>query len=127
MITGPDEIDALKEELLAARAELAAAQAERAGNLALIAHLKLEIAKLMRDRFGPRAERTARLIDQLELHLEEHACFDQTLFFSLWPDVLVLENHYAIEIGREVLCVSEQNPSLWASERGVMGLYGIEP
>jgi transposase len=34
---------------------------------ALIAHLKLEIAKLNRDRFGPRSERTARLLDQMEL------------------------------------------------------------
>jgi len=71
MTSDPKELDALKEELLAARAELAAAQAERTSNLALIAHLKLEIAKLMRDRFGPRAERTARLIDQMELQLAE--------------------------------------------------------
>ena len=37
----------------------------------MIAHLKLEIAKLKRDRFGPRSERTARLLEQMELQLEE--------------------------------------------------------
>ncbi|GGI33765.1 hypothetical protein GCM10010987_76010 [Bradyrhizobium guangdongense] len=38
---------------------------------ALIAHLKLQIEKLKRDRYGPRSERTLRLIDQPELTLEE--------------------------------------------------------
>ncbi len=33
--------------------------------------MKLVIAKLRRDRFGPRFERTARLLDQRELRLEE--------------------------------------------------------
>jgi transposase len=69
--TLPDDIDALKAALIAARAEVAAALAERSANQALIAHLKLEIAKLNRDRFGPRSERTARLLDQMELQLEE--------------------------------------------------------
>ena len=57
----PDDIDALKTALLAARAEAAAAVAQYSSDQALIAHLKLEIAKLNRDRFGPRSERTARL------------------------------------------------------------------
>ena len=67
----PDDIDALKTALLAARAEAAAAIAQCSSDQALIAHLKLEIAKLNRDRFGPRSERTARLMDQLEFQLEE--------------------------------------------------------
>ena len=67
----PDDIEALKTALIAARAEAAAAQAQRSSDLALIAYLKLEIAKLNRDRFGPRSERTARLLAQLELQLEE--------------------------------------------------------
>ncbi len=67
----PDDIDTLKTALIAARAEAAAAQAQRSSDLALIAYLKLEIAKLNRDRFGPRSERTARLLAQLELQLEE--------------------------------------------------------
>ena len=67
----PDDVDALKAALLAARAETAVALAEQSSNRALIAHLKLQIEKLNRDRFGPRSERTARLLDQMELQLEE--------------------------------------------------------
>ena len=67
----PDDVETLKAALLAARAEAAAALAEQSSNRALIAHLKLQIEKLNRDRFGPRSERTARLLDQVELQLEE--------------------------------------------------------
>ncbi len=67
----PDDVNALKAALLAARADMAAALAEKSANLALIAHLKLQIEKLNRDRFGPRSERTARLLDPMELQLEE--------------------------------------------------------
>ena len=74
----PDDIEALKAALVAERArafeaeaDAAAARAELSSNAALIAHLKLQIEKLNRDRFGPRSERTARLLDQLELQLEE--------------------------------------------------------
>jgi len=49
----------------------AAALAQQSSDLALIAHLKLQIEKLNRDRFGPRSERTSRLLDQMELQLEE--------------------------------------------------------
>jgi transposase len=38
---------------------------------ALIAHMKLEIEKLRRTLHGPRSERTARLLEQMELQLEE--------------------------------------------------------
>ena len=38
---------------------------------ALIAHLKLQIAKLKREQYGASAERTRRLLDQMELQLEE--------------------------------------------------------
>ena len=37
----------------------------------MIQELKLEIAKLRRDKYGISSERRARLIDQLELQLEE--------------------------------------------------------
>src|SRR5689334_5692662 len=67
----PDDIETLKAALIVARAEAAAARAEQSDNRALIAHLKLQIEKLNRDRHGPRSERTARLLDQLELTLEE--------------------------------------------------------
>ena len=81
----PDDIEALKAalvlartkadvaqmELAVARAEVAAARAQLSDDQALIAHLKLQIQKLTRDRFGPRSEHSARLLDQLELQLEE--------------------------------------------------------
>src|SRR5438132_12582611 len=66
-----EDIEALQAALLATRAELASVRAQQSDDQALIAHLKLQIEKLNRDRYGPRSERTARLLDQLELTLEE--------------------------------------------------------
>jgi transposase len=62
----PDDKDALKAALLEARAKLSGAEA-------MIAHLQLVIAKMKREMFGPRSERSQRLIDQMELQLEELA------------------------------------------------------
>ena len=42
-----------------------------ADDAATIAAQNLEIAKLKRQIYGPRSERTARLVDQMELNLEE--------------------------------------------------------
>lgn len=74
----PDDIEALKALVLrvraeadAAEAEAAAARAEVSDTRTLIAHLKLQIAKLKRDQYGQSSERSARLVDQLELQLEE--------------------------------------------------------
>src|SRR5476649_2660532 len=67
----PDDVEALKAALIVARAEAASARAQRSDDQALIAYLKLQIEKLHRDRYGPRSERTARLLDQLELQLAE--------------------------------------------------------
>jgi transposase len=56
-------------------AELAVAKAMASEDKALIAHQKLRIAKLERQIYGPRSERTVRLADQMELELEElEAC-----------------------------------------------------
>ena len=55
----------------AAEADLAQARAVVSTSEAMIAALKLEIAILKRDKYGRSAERTARLLDQLELQLEE--------------------------------------------------------
>lgn len=55
----------------AAKAEAARAQARLSSTQALIAHLQLQIEKLKREKYGQRSERTARLLDQLELQLEE--------------------------------------------------------
>ena len=88
----PDDVETLKQAVLSARkqarealaqiafvaaeknavaAELAVAMAKASEDLALIAHQKLRIAKLERQIYGPRSERSAQLIDQMELQLEE--------------------------------------------------------
>jgi transposase len=67
----PDDVDALKALLLKERAEVAAAHAKLSDSDAIIAHLKLQIAKLKREQYGQSSERSSRLIDQLELQLEE--------------------------------------------------------
>jgi transposase len=74
----PDDIAALKAALLAeraradiAQAEAAVARARQSDAEALVARQQLEIAKLRREIYGPRSERTRRLLDQMELQLEE--------------------------------------------------------
>jgi transposase len=74
----PDDIDALKGALLVERAkavevtaELMVARAKASEDVALIAQQKLRIAKLERQVYGQRSERSARLIDQLALEFEE--------------------------------------------------------
>ena len=65
------ELEKLRAELAATKAELARSNAVVSASEAMISGLKLEIAILKRDKYGRSAERTARLIDQLELQLEE--------------------------------------------------------
>ena len=81
----PSDIETLRADLAAAllaraaeseraakvEAELALARARNADDAATIARQNLEIAKLKRRIYGPRSERTARLLDQMELELEE--------------------------------------------------------
>src|ERR687886_348898 len=74
----PEEIDALRTALLAERAraarveaELAVARAKASDDAAVIAHQRLQIKKLTRQLYGPRSERTVRLLDQMELAFEE--------------------------------------------------------
>jgi transposase len=74
----PDDVKALRAALAAAtfradQAEVAllGAQARQSDDQALIAHLKLQIEKLRHQLFGSRSERSSRLLDQLELQLEE--------------------------------------------------------
>jgi transposase len=74
----PDNIDALKAALLAERdraarvaVELAVAQAKASDDQALIAHQRLQIAKLTRELYGQHSERSVRLLDQMELAFEE--------------------------------------------------------
>lgn len=74
----PDDIDALKAALLAANdraaqveAALAVAKAKASDDQALIAHQRLQIAKLTRELYGQHSERSVRLVDQMELAFEE--------------------------------------------------------
>jgi transposase len=67
----PDDVETLKRLLLARDAELAQARAEASSVEALVAHLRLTIEKLKREIYGPRSERKARLLEQMELQLEE--------------------------------------------------------
>jgi len=81
----PNDIEALKAALIAERnkriagetraaaveAELAVAKAKASDDQALIAHQQLRIEKLTRQLYGPRSERTSRLLDQIELQFEE--------------------------------------------------------
>ena len=55
----------------AAERDLVQARALASCTEAMVKELKLEIAKLRRDKYGISSERRARLIDQLELQLEE--------------------------------------------------------
>ena len=59
----------LEAEAVAASAKAEAANAKAAE--ALISYLKLEIEKLRRQIYGSRSERKARLLEQMELQLEE--------------------------------------------------------
>jgi len=65
--------DRLPEGEEALRAALIETRAKLSGATALIEHLQLVIAKMKREHFGPRSERSQRLLDQMELQLEELA------------------------------------------------------
>src|SRR6202163_4636275 len=74
----PNDIVALKAALVIeaaravhAEAELAVARAKASDDQALIANQQLQIEKLRRQIYGPRSERTSRLLDQNELQFEE--------------------------------------------------------
>jgi transposase len=67
----PDDIDALKAALLAERSARLESEAKAAGAEAMVAHLKLLIAKLKHDHFGASSERGRKLLDQLEMQLED--------------------------------------------------------
>src|ERR1043165_581094 len=67
----PNDLAEAHALILQQRQELAAAEARASGAAAMIAHLKLVIAKLRRDQYGQSAERGRKLLDQLELQLEE--------------------------------------------------------
>ena len=67
----PDDIGALRAALAAEQQARREAEARAFGAEAMVAHLKLMIAKLRHDRFGASSERGRKLLDQMELELEE--------------------------------------------------------
>jgi transposase len=67
----PSDIDALRTALAAEQQARREAEARASGAEAMVAHLKLLIAKMKRDRFGASAERGRKLLDQLGMQLEE--------------------------------------------------------
>jgi transposase len=76
--TLPDDIATLRAALIIARAradeaeaEAAVAKARQSDAEAMVARQQLQIEKLRREIYGPRSERTQRLIDQMELQLAE--------------------------------------------------------
>lgn len=69
--TTADDIVALQAALAAERLARQEAEARASGAEAMVAHLRLLIAKLKHDRFGASSERGHKLIDQLELELSE--------------------------------------------------------
>jgi transposase len=71
LLAREQELAMAREQVATAAAEASALRARVADDQALIVHLKLHIEKLQRERFGQRSERSARLLDQLELQLEE--------------------------------------------------------
>ena len=69
----PGDIAALTAALTAEREARQQAEARALSAEALVAHYKLVIAKLKREQYGQSSERGRKLLDQLELQLEEAA------------------------------------------------------
>jgi transposase len=69
----PDELDALKAALRVEREARQQAEARASSAEAMVAYYKLQIAKLRREHYGQSSERGRKLLDQLELQLEEAA------------------------------------------------------
>ena len=67
----PSDTESLRAALAAEQQARREAEARASGAEAMVAHLKLLIAKMKRDRFGASAERGRKLLDQLEMQLEE--------------------------------------------------------
>ena len=87
----------------AAEAEVVQARALASCTDAMIQELKLEIAKLRRDKYGVSSERRARLIDQLELQLEE-------LEAAAAEDALVAEQVAAADTTSTVRAFTRRKP-----------------
>ena len=69
----PSDFEARRAALVAGQRAHREAEARASGAEAMVAHLKLVIARLKHDRFGASSERGRKLLDQMELQLEELA------------------------------------------------------
>jgi len=67
----PDDIATLRAALVAEQLARREAEARASGLEAMVAHLKLLIAKLRHEQFGASSERGRKLIGKLEFQLEE--------------------------------------------------------
>jgi transposase len=67
----PSDVDALRAALAAEQLARREAEARATGAEAMVVHLKLVIARLKHDRFGASSERGRKLLDRMELQLEE--------------------------------------------------------
>ena len=110
MSDAASEIATLRAELAAqtaraqaAERDLAQARALASCTDAMIQELKLEIAKLRRDRYGISSERRARLIDQLELQLEE-------LEAAATEDAMAVEQAAAVDKTGTVRAFTRRKP-----------------
>src|SRR6516225_11555975 len=91
----PNDIGTLQTALAAERAARQQAEARASGAEAMVAYLKLLIAKMKRERFGQSAERGRKLLDQLELQLEEleaSATEDELAAGSTTPDTTAVRS-----------------------------------
>lgn len=71
VVPSSPELETLRAALAAEQAARREAEARASGAEAMVAHLKLLIAKLRHERFGASSERSRKLLDQMELQLEE--------------------------------------------------------
>jgi len=67
----PETIESLRAALAGARAEAAQVKVRAVGAEMMVEHLQIQIAKLRREQYGQRSERSRHLLDQLELQFEE--------------------------------------------------------
>jgi transposase len=70
-VTASETIEALTAALAAEREARQQAEARASSAEAMVAHYKLLIARLKREQYGQSSERGRKLLDQLELQLEE--------------------------------------------------------
>jgi transposase len=67
----PETVETLRSALVLAQGEAAALKVRAVGAEMMVEHLQIQIAKLRREQYGQRSERSRQLLDQMELQFEE--------------------------------------------------------